>query len=378
MSIPIEALVRPISSDDLFNLLLDSLEAIQIPARSWRSGSVARSILGVLAQAGAQGSTIVADCVAAGFLAYAHDIGLSAHAEDFYGVERIDATFATGKVTLTNGGGGIYTVAANELVVSSSNTSARFRVTDSFVLGANSAIDVNVMAIESGSDSSVAPAEIDQLETTLNKVTVFNATSLVGTDAETDDALRLRCLAKRGTWSPFGPRDAYVFAATSATLTGGLPTSITRVSVSRFSSIGKVIVVCATPTGAPSSDELAAVTAACNAMARPDTVTLEVDGASPVAVNKSITVWARGGSTTLLALEVQRGLTQLLSAYPIGGIAKSDGGQGYLYTDAIAAAVIDSDPQIFDVDISDETDIPLATNQVPTNSISLTVRILSP
>lgn len=375
--IPIEKLIRTISSDELFDLALTGLERINIPARSWRPGGVAKSILGVLAEVGAQGAAVLQSCIAGGFLLFGKGDYLTAHAKDVYDVDRIGATFATGPVTLTNGGGAIFTVGANELIVSSSNTSARFRVTDSFVLSALGTVTVNVSAIEPGSASSVAPTEIDQLETTLARVTVANAAAIVGRDEESDEQLVKRCIAKKGTWSPFGPRDAYEYAALSATLAGGIPTSITRVAVSRFSSVHHVDIVCATPSGTPSDEELDAVRAEVELIARPDTVSVTVSGAVTTPTAHTLILWARRGTEAVLRGNAQKAMATLIANWPIGGIAKTEGGTGYLYASAIEATVIGSSPENFDVDfVGGEIDIPLAANAVPTNTTTFDVRIL--
>lgn len=385
--IPIETLIRKISTEDLFDLALGALETIQVPARSWRDGSVAKNLVAIGAQLGADGAAIVADLIAGGFLLLGSGDYLTDHAEDVYGVTRITATFATGTVTLTNRKGAVHTIGANELIVSSSNTSARFRVTDAFVLGSGSetsptTLDVQVAAIEAGAASSVGPAEIDQLETPLAGVTVANAASLVGRDEESDPQLVTRCLAQRGTWSSLGPRDAYAAAALSALLAGDIPTSINRVAVSRFSSTGQVTVVCATPSGAPSTPELDAVRANIEARARPDTVTVTVSAATTVATVHSIILWCRGGAPALLLANAQKALDRLISTYPIGGIEKVVGAGGRLWGDAVASACVGSSPEVFDVDfvvggvvVSSAPDTALASNAIPIDNTTFDVRI---
>jgi phage-related baseplate assembly protein len=235
---------------------------------------------------------------------------------------------------------------------------------------------VDVQAIEAGSASSVAPDEIDTLDTPLAKVSVTNPSSILGTDEEPDDSLVKRCLAERGTWSEFGPRDAYEAAALSATMLDGSSAGITRVAVSRFSSTGQVTVVCATPTGMPTSPQLDAVTEAIEARARPDTVTVTTSGAVPHPTAHSIIVWCKGGVAATITLRAQQALAKFISTYPIGGIAKSPGGTGYLWSDAIAATVIGSSPEIYDVDFDGgAVDIPLASNEVASNVTTFDVRI---
>lgn len=381
--IPIDVLIKTVTADDIYEKALDMLEVAKVPARSWREGGVAKTLVGMLAALGAAGAALITSLVRGFFLFYAEGDYLSAHALDVYDVERIPATFATSidSVKLTNKGGAVHTIGANQLIIRSSNTGARYRVTQAFVLGSGTeasptTIAVAVSAVEAGAASSVGPAEIDELETTLTKVTVTNTTSIIGRDEETDDQLRKRCLAKKGTWSPFGPRDAYEYAALSAKLLDGTPTSITRVSVSRFSSTGRVTVICATPNGTPTGDELDAVRAECEKIARADAIRLTVSGAIPIATSHVVTLWAKGGTETILQANAQKTLTAFYSTYPIGGLAKSDGGQGYLYLDAISAVIIGSSEEAFDVDFeAGSTDTALDDDEVATNTTAITVRI---
>ncbi len=376
MAMPtIEELVIAPTAEECLEKLFDICETVQLPARSWRKGGVARTILTVVAVLMAQFMAVVAANVAAGFLAFATGKYLTAHARDVYGIDRIEATFATGEVTLTNSGGAIYNIGADELIVRSTITGARFRVTEAFVLGANSSVTVDVQALESGSASSVAPGEINALETTLARVTVLNSSSVIGFDAESDAELKARCEAQRGTWSVYGPRDAYLAAALGATLTDGSPTNIRRVKVSTGSSVGFVTVVCATASGAPTGDELDAVEENIEKLARPDTVNYEVLAATPLPVSQTLTLWARGGTADILTERAEAALDSLIETYPIGGIAKIVGGAGYLYADRVAAAVISSSPEFFDVDGA--SDVALASTEVVVSTYTLDLRILS-
>lgn len=380
--ITIDRLIQEKTADEIFELALDSLEAVGIPANSWREGGVARSIVAIFSQFGAQGSSVLASCVKGMFLLFAEGVYLTAHAKDVYDVDRIEATFATGYVTLTNTGGAVHTVGADECVVRSSNTGARYRITEAFVLSSGSEASptvsdpLAVSAIEPGAGSSVAPAELDELETTLARVTVFNESAIVGRDAETDAQLVVRCLAKKGTWSPFGPRDSYEYAALSALLEDGSPVSVTRVAVSRYSSTGQVTIVCATPSGAPSEVELEAVRASVEAKARTDTATATVSAAITKDTALTIILWARGGSEAVLLAAAEDAFAELIAEYPIGGYSKTDGGQGYLYLDRVAAAVIGSSPEAFDVDFGDDDeDIALDEDEVATYTTTTTFEV---
>ena len=120
-----------------------------------------------------------------------------------------------------------------------------------------------------------------------------------------------------------------------------------------------------------------AATDAVETRARPDTVTVEMIAAVPKSTTNAITVWCRGGVPELIEALAQAALSAYVAAYPIGGIAKTQGGQGYLYLDAIAAVVIGSSPEAFDVDFGmGETDVALAYNEVATNTTTFDVRCI--
>jgi hypothetical protein len=105
-------------------------------------------------------------------------------------------------------------------------------------------------------------------------------------------------------------------------------------------------------------------------------VTLEVVGAVQHATSHVVTLWANGGTDTLLKANANRALNAFYASYPIGGIAKTDGGAGYLYLDAISAVIIGSSTEAFDVDFAvGTTDTALADNEVATNTTTITVRI---
>lgn len=392
--IPIDVLIRPVTEEDIYEKTLDVLETVEIPARSWKPGGVALTIIEKLSFLAAIACSVITFLVRTFFLIYAEKDGLTAHALDVYGVERLPATFAVGPATLINKGGAPFTRGTRETIAYSSNTGARFyvigtldeddNVTPGYTLSGGSeasptTLRVQVQAIDAGAASTVAPAELDSFETQLGpRVSIINESSIIGRDEETDDQLRYRCSVKKGTWSSFGPRDAYEYAALTAKLTDGTPTNISRVWVSPFSSIGRVDVVCATPSGTPSSDELVAVRGEIERTARPDCVTVVVAGAVQKVVTFPMTLWSRGGAESVIRTNSKTALTKLFATYPIGGIKKTDGGSGHLYVDKVKSALISSSPDVFDVDIDDPEDIELAWNEVAVNATTdsdMTVRI---
>ena len=107
--------------------MLAALELLQIPARSWRVANPLRVILRVVATMYAGFTTVFVALIKSGFLDYAETGWLTLLARYVYGVERVTADFATGEVTLTNSGGGIYPFAAGELRLQDPTTLKRVR-----------------------------------------------------------------------------------------------------------------------------------------------------------------------------------------------------------------------------------------------------------
>src|SRR5690606_33893753 len=136
-----------------------------------------------------------------------------------YGTERIQETFATGVVRITNttGVGSFVSVPVGDLVVKNS-AGKTYRSTEVFSLPAvaGAFADVAVQADEAGSASTTGAGTITEFVTTFVGCDVTNAAGLVGSDRESDASLRARARAKTGVLSPDGPRDAYSYLATSA------------------------------------------------------------------------------------------------------------------------------------------------------------------
>lgn len=374
MTLPIDTLIRGYTRDEAFEVALQALEDLKIPARSWREGGTFKSIVGVFATVGSIASNIVAGGIRGNFLDWAEGAWLTLFAALTFDVARIPATFAAGQVTLTNQGGGVYSWGADELVVVNTATGARYRVTGPGNLAAFATLTVDVMAVEAGAAGSSAPGTIDRLETTLARVVVGNADPLIGADEELDEPLRTRCRAKRGTRSANGPRGAWEFAALSATFADGTATSINRCVRLPSAGTGAVTVVVATPSGAPTPLELAAVRASVERWARTDTDSAFVEPAVEVAYNRTITIWRRDGDEATVRANAEKALRDLQATYPIGGISKGLGLPGHLWADALESAVIASSPGVvFDVD-QDGGDIELAYNEIPILSATLLVR----
>ena len=374
----LDELITPITEDQALETFLSTLETLGVPARSWRKASGPRAFLRVAARTFSGYSQLIAAITRGGFLDYATGHWLTLLARYVYGVERIAATFASGVVTFTNTGGGVFNEPIGQVTALWTLGRKGYVNTEAVVLGVGASASFAFQAIEAGSASSVPAAQIDALETVLTNVTVSNLVALVGRDAEDDATLRQRCRERLASLSPNGPRGAYADAVRSSVRLDGSPVDINRVRISPASSTGTVTVTVAAPGGVPVASDLTAIRLRIDTIARPDSVRVDVGAASSLLVARTLIIWARaapGLTEAMVKAPVDLALIALGRDWPIGGIAKTVGGVGYLYADAVKGVVKAAHSAIFDVDGFD-ADQALAGTQIAGLSCSTSVRFV--
>jgi phage-related baseplate assembly protein len=301
------------------NLLKSGLEiaqALGLPTTTWRVGDPTRAAFKFLAEVLGLRETVAAAFARSGFLSSAEGDWLTLLASEVYGVDRVEATYATSTLTLSNSGGGYYDISPGDVTVASSVTGATYRNTTSLTLSPGTTGTVDVVAEEAGSGGTALEDDIDTLVTTMLGVTVLDSSAAVGTDEQGDEALRTQCLATLGALSPNGPRDAYEYVARNPALTGEL--TVTRAQATANSATGTVAVYVATPTGAPSGPAIAAVQAGIDSWATPLTVTATVMAATEVPTPVTATVSGEDIPPTFEA-DATAALQELFAEVPIGG-----------------------------------------------------------
>lgn len=377
--IAISDLLQPVTEEQQLESFLSTLESIGLPARSWREGGVYRTILRVVASAFAGFSNNVLAFGNAGFLETATGDWLRIVAEQVYGVTYIPSTFATGNVTITNAGGGIYSWNPDELRVLHATNGKTYTNTAAFTSNPGDILLQPVRAIEIGSPSNASAGTITKFESAYPGLTVTNGFAIVGSDDEADADLRQRCRDRLSVISGKGPRGAYAYAVKSATRTDGSYVDVNRVTISPNSSTGVVDVYVASPAGAPVATDLPFIAANIELLARPDSVTANLVGATVSASSRSLTVWAKaqdGLTATDLSALVSAALDTMVAAYPIGGIPKPPSAQGYLYASNIEGTARDAHPAIYAVDGAG-ADIALTASQVATLAATLDIRLVT-
>lgn len=347
----IASLTTPMTVAEAEAAIYAALSARGARAAMWKPGIVIRTIVYAVAVIASAFSILGTLITRSGFLELASGPWLTVHARGLYYLERVPRTYATGSVTLSNAGGNVFVLDPGELILGSSASGETYRNTEPVTINAHaSGLVVPVRAAEPGAASSVAANEIDSLVTTLSGVAITSSTSMVGTDEESDAALRFRCANRIGSRSPNGPTDAYFFALLSATSTAGAPLGINRIASSAPGN-GIVSLVIATASGAVPGDvndpgtDLGAAKVAIDAVT-PIGVSTALSSATPVTIDVTAEVWVResiGMSDAEIEDAVQAGLDTAIGSFPIGGDVVLPA-SGKLYVDTIKAEVTNALP----------------------------------
>lgn len=386
-------LTTPATRADVQASIYSVLGALGVNTTSWRPGAVTRTMIVAVSAVLSSLSALQAQIAASGFLELSAGDWLTLVARYVYDVERIEATFASGTITLINSGGGIYVMDVGDLIVAKPvtgdpNSGRTYRNTAGFVLGAGATLtDIPITAIEAGAASSAGAGDITVLVTSLLNVTCTNPAALVGLDAEDDPSLRVRCSEKLGALSPMGPWDAYAYAARNAHRSTGEPCGVTRTRTLK-DGFGSVTLVVASATGPITgtlgdlTTDLGAIDEAIQQNAAPLAVTAHTESAVAVLTPVTYELWAyntSGMSNSQVAALVQARLLEFTPQQPIGGnrLLPEDV-TGYVWNDALRAAIASVLPQIFHVVVA-TPDVALTATQVMTlGVITATINQVAP
>jgi hypothetical protein len=275
---------------EFYAAALELAEVVGLPVTTWRTGDPTRTMLRADADAFETLDAVQAELAKSAFLETAEGDWLTLRAEDVFGVEREEASFATSTVTLSNAGGGLYELSPGGLIVKNSTTGTTYTNQATItVLPGPSTLSVSVVAQEAGAGGSAGVNTIDTIVSpTLTGVTITASTAAVGADAQTDAGLREQCVATLGSLSPAGSADAYEYVARNSTLTG--INGVSRASASGNNATGTVTVYVATTTAALDTPTVAAIQAAVDQWATPLAIAATVQSGSPSTINVNLTL----------------------------------------------------------------------------------------
>jgi hypothetical protein len=171
------------TKEEIFAYAIGIAQSLGLPVTSWRPGDPTLSLLQTESVLLSTLEDVVVGYVGSAFLDTASGIWLDVLAEQVFGVIVPLATYASTDVTLSNAGGGVYTIDVGAITFRNTTTGKTYRNTTGGTLNGLSSLVVTVAAEEAGSSGSAAPSEI-ALVTGLIGVTALNGTAAVGTDKQ--------------------------------------------------------------------------------------------------------------------------------------------------------------------------------------------------
>lgn len=369
MTVSIDDLTTPVTRDEAKASIYDALGTVGVNTTAWRPGAVVRTIIAAVAILFSACTFLIAGIAKSAFLDFAIGVWLTLVARYVYGVERLLATFAKGTLTLTNAGGGIFTLDPGDLIVRNPVTNKTYTNTGLVNLGAFGTVTFEIVAQEAGSESTSAVGEITEFVTPLLSVTCSNPVALVGTDDEEDGALRVRCREVLGVRSANGPSDAYAAIARNAKRADGSAIGVTRVWPVKDGK-GNVYIYLATAIGTVLGDpedvstDLGVINDQIQRQVAPLGVTAHTLGATPMPFNVTYRVWmlnTSGFNAAQIAVLIEQALGKYFASVPIGGFI-IPGQPGRVYHEDIKAAIKAVRSEIFyvtlDTQIGESTDVP--------------------
>lgn len=287
------------------------------PTTSWQPGSVPRRFAEAKATIYADALGLVSRIAAGGYLDLATGDWLTLLARSAYGLERNAAVSAQGPAALRDAGGaGPFTIAPFTLWATSTS-GKRFQNITGGLLPQGGALALTWQAEGPGSAYNIASGTLTTLSTTLPGVTVTNAApgawlTQSGSDAESDDSLRLRCRAR---WPSLGSgATALVYDAWARTASP----EVQKVKVlENVTGAGRVSIVVAGAAGPASAPAVQAVRDYI-APRRPLTVAVDVDTATPRTVPVAATLTVQAAYQTVANANAQAALTTYQNALGIG------------------------------------------------------------
>jgi hypothetical protein len=355
----------------IYDTAIGIAKAVGLPVSTWQAGDPTRSLYHLESEVLSKVEDVVVGYIESGFLDYASGDWLKIVAKQGFNVDVPAATFATTEVVLTNSGGGVFQIDAGDLTLKNTLSGKTYRNTTGGTLPAkvgsvNGTLTITVVAEEAGAASSAGSGEIDDLVTTLLKVTCSNPTAAVGTDEQAESVTRQQCRDKLGNLSPNGPRDIYSYVAKTPALVG--TTAVTRTRVFSSSDSGDVTLYIAGPSGAVGESDRALVETGIATHATPLCVSVSVVAAIELAVPITYELWlykSSGETASSAAAKVQAALGAMFATRPIGGDLIPPATTGKIYKSMIESVIRSTFPDAFRVVVTaPASDVTMANNQV--------------
>jgi hypothetical protein len=404
MAIALSDLVKDLERKEVLEDFIAVGKALGLSTSGWQPGEPIYDLLTIFAdQIASLWNNVLVKAIRAAFLDYASGLWLTFFAGTFYETWRQQKTFATGDLILENRSAFFYTVNPGNVRINNSNAKGFANVTGGFLLpwdgiSAYPTLTISMQADEEGADSNTAIGDILPFPTVplsapAGVYAQTNATAWLGSDEETDAALKVRARLSTGPLSPASPRSAYESIALSTRVTAaGVPLTprdegydtATAVNVNRVKvrepGGGIVLVYLASPAGAASGDNVTDgtdvfyVNALIQKKVVPAGLLCTVSSATEHAINLGVVTVYVDRDSLVTADEANAAVTDAVTVFfetlPIGGQRTVPGGQGWVFIDEIKAKASESLEGIYKVEIA-VADVALNQNwvAVPTFSV---------
>lgn len=374
----IKDLVNPLLPEQAMEALAGILDGAGVDQTTWAEGTVTLTELEAFSAMVSYCTYLQSGTASSGFLDFATGRWLEVGAEQTFGQTRDPKQAGTCTMQLTNTSGATLNFIANDLVFRNRNTNAQYRNTGVVSLANSATATFPIQALIAGTDSNAAVGEIDSLVTSIPGLAGANTSALVGVDDETDDELIEKSRLSLGPLSPFGPKDAYRYAATRATRPDGTLVGVKKVKVVPDGYNNITVIVAGNQSGIPAdANNLDRVEAALRSNALPQGITLFTESAVPHVIGGAFTIYIYT-TANLSEQEVKdlatAGLTDKFDRTPIGG------DEGQMRLEALQSAVIASHPDIFKcVFATPSTHVTVAENEICVlGSFTITVVQVAP
>lgn len=392
--VAVESLIQPMTPAIVLQTIVNTLVSMGVRADLWKKQGTAISCMTALANIVSAGINDRIAATKAAWLPTAVGAWLTWLALYMYGVFRTEASFATGPLTLTNGGGGTYSFAPFTATFQNPTTKATYQNTTAIALGPGPGTmqTITIQATALGSQGNSAPGTVTALITTMLGVTCSNLAPVLGIDEQDDPNLQLECWNSIAANSAYGPRQSFGYAVqTAVNSVTGSPVNINRFLPPPASHTGMVTLTIASPSGAADPNDVIGVANQIEAIARPPNVQVAVQSATPVSYvgqfAGTLTVYVAnspGLAASSVATAIENALDDFFENYPVGGRVGPLGFQG-VFAAAVDAACASAWPpkptdptvpwrsSVFDV--IGTIDMALTSGQVATNGI-ITVAVV--
>lgn len=220
-------LVTPMTNEQTLELVLEILESLKFPARSWQVGSTQRTLIETFSRVYASETGAVSTIASSGYNEDAEGDNLELFSLSHYNNAKKPATPTRGHFRLAADANapGPFSLAVGDMVIADATSGQTFRNVASGTLLLGGTLDLLMEAEQPGAAGDIPPTSTLIMRTPLAGVTATNPitpgqTSWItqnGGDAESNEALRARNRSKWATLGAVGnPGMAYAYYAATA------------------------------------------------------------------------------------------------------------------------------------------------------------------